>query len=621
MRRTIKPILLALDIVLVWGGIGLSYWLFYGSVFSDAHRYEWMVYTGVSTLSCLASMYVFKLYSRIWRYASIGELISIVKAVFVSSVAAYLVVSLILGRTLPVALALNLFQWQLLLLGGVRFFWRHYQNAAGIVKSKTRRAMIIGAGDCGTWIAKELTHNPESDLTPVVFIDDDPNKASHQIFGIPVIGGREWIAEASKRYRVDEIIIALPSVSKKETSRLIELCKETRVQMKIIPKIGDFINGALTIKEIRNVEVEDLLGREPVKVDLAGIASYVNNKVVLVTGAGGSIGSELCRQIAAFSPKSLLLLGHGENSIYSIEMELTQSFPQCSLETIIADVQDSQRIEETFCHYRPQVVFHAAAHKHVPLMERNPAEAIKNNVFGTRNVANCADAYGAERFVLISTDKAVNPTSVMGVSKRIAEMYVQCLNRFSTTIFAAVRFGNVLGSRGSVIPRFKAQIAAGGPVTITHPDMIRYFMTIPEASQLVIQAGAFAEGGEVFVLDMGEPVKILDLAKDLIRLSGFKPNVDIPISYTGIRPGEKLFEELLTEEEGLSSTKHNRIFIGKPSSMSRQELDLTMEHLEKLIQAGERELRAALSQFVPTYQTVPAQHVPNFHFAKPAEVG
>lgn len=601
-QSKIKPLLVGTDILLVWLGISLSYMLYFGSKALSSNMMEWVMYTGISTLVCIASMYFFKLYSRIWRYASIGELISIVKAAIVCGGVSFLAVSLCMGKWLPASLGVQIFETQLLLLGGIRFFWRAYQNAKSKKKSGQRRALVIGAGDCGTLIAKELMHNPNSEMYPVAFIDDDQTKVNNQTLGIPIFGGRSRIAEAIEAFRIDDIIIALPSVSKKEISRIIEICKETRAKLKIIPKIGDLIHGNITIQEIRDVEVEDLLGRESVKVDLDGIANYVENKTVLVTGAGGSIGSELCRQIAAFAPKTLLLLGHGENSIYSIEMELTKKFPKCSLVSIIADIQDRDRMDEVFRRYGPQVVFHAAAHKHVPLMERNPAEAIKNNVLGTRNVANCADLYGAERFVLISTDKAVNPTSVMGVSKRIAEMYIQCLDRFSTTRFAAVRFGNVLGSRGSVIPRFKEQIAAGGPVTVTHPDMIRYFMTIPEASQLVIQAGALAEGGEVFVLDMGEPVKILDLAKDLIRLSGFEPNVEIEIAYTGIRPGEKLFEELLTEEEGLTSTKHNRIFIGKPPGLTRQELDQVMARLEKVLEIDSRDIRMILHHIVPSYQ-------------------
>jgi FlaA1/EpsC-like NDP-sugar epimerase len=362
-------------------------------------------------------------------------------------------------------------------------------------------------------------------------------------------------------------------------------------------------NGKVTVQEIRNVEVEDLLARDPVQVDLESIAGYVGDKTVLVTGAGGSIGAELCRQLATFPVHRMLLLGQGENSIYMIEKELRQRFPERTFIPIIADVKDRARIDSLFQQYRPEVIFHAAAHKHVPLMEMNPLEAIKNNIFGTRHVAECAHLYEAERFVLISTDKAVNPTSVMGATKRVAEWVIQTINETSSTKFSAVRFGNVLGSRGSVIPYFKEQIAAGGPVTVTHPNMVRYFMTIPEAVQLVIQAGGLAHGGEVFILDMGEPVKIVDLARDLIRLSGFEPGVDIEIEFTGIRPGEKLFEELLTQEEGVFSTRHERIFIGKPEGMSAKELSFELKKLERLVANEQTEtIRELLQRLVPHYQ-------------------
>lgn len=602
MPNKLKPILIGTDVLLVWIGIFLSYLLFFRSTIPSPYVREWIVYTAVFTLVCIASMYFFKLYTRIWRYASVGELVAIVKAVVVCAAISFTVVSISIGKVLPIPLAIQIFEVELLLLGGARFGWRVYQNATLKKKNGLRKALIIGAGDCGSLIAKELIRDPKSEMEPVGFIDDDKKKYNHQVLGIPVLGGRERIVEAIEQYDIDEIIIALPSVSRMEIARIIEICKSTKAKLKIIPRIADLIHGNVSIKEIRDVEVEDLLGREAVQVDLKGIANYVENKTVLVTGAGGSIGSELCRQIAAFSPKRLLLLGHGENSIYSIEMELMKKYPNCTLVPIIADVQDRRRIEEVFKQYLPNVVFHAAAHKHVPLMEMNPTEAIKNNVLGTRNIADCADLYGAERFVLISTDKAVNPTSIMGVTKRIAEMYIQSLGSLSNTKFAAVRFGNVLGSRGSVIPRFKEQIASGGPVTVTHADMIRYFMTIPEASQLVIQAGALSEGGEIYILDMGEPVKISELAKDLIRLSGFKVNVDIEIIYTGIRPGEKLFEELLTEEEGMTSTKHNRIFIGKASQISRQQLESTLAKLEKSLEQDEQSMKTILHQLVPSYK-------------------
>jgi FlaA1/EpsC-like NDP-sugar epimerase len=497
-----------------------------------------------------------------------------------------------------------IFEAQVLLLGGSRFAWRMIRDKYYRKGGDQRKALIIGAGDCGTLIAKELKQNPQATIYPAAFIDDDPAKHRLQVLGIPVLGGREIIAEAVEKHGIDEIIIAMPSVSKKEISALIEICKTTGARLKIIPSIDDLIHGKVTINQIRDVGVEDLLGREPVLVDLQGIANYVEGKTVLVTGAGGSIGSELCRQIAPFRPARLLLLGHGENSIYTIEMEMRRLFPELALETIIADVQDRARIDRVFELFRPQVVFHAAAHKHVPLMERNPAEAIKNNVFGTKNVAEAADRYRAERFVMISTDKAVNPTSVMGTTKRIAEMFIQSLDKQSATKFVAVRFGNVLGSRGSVIPRFKEQIARGGPVTVTHPEMIRFFMTIPEAVQLVIQAGAFAQGGEIFILDMGRPVKILTLAEDLIRLSGFEPYEDIDIEFTGIRPGEKLYEELLTNEEGITSTKHDRIFIGKPIHINRSELEFEIKKLEKILGEDRSQIREELKQIVPTYQNV-----------------
>ncbi|MFS0836749.1 nucleoside-diphosphate sugar epimerase/dehydratase [Paenibacillus sp. 1P03SA] len=515
----------------------------------------------------------------------------------------YLFVYIVTGKTIPISVFIGAIQSNLFLTGGVRFAWRMFTDHYQRKKEHQNKALIIGAGDCGSIIAKELKQNQASIMTPVAFIDDDPRKQKSQIYGIPVVGNRQSIIDTVNKYEIHDIIIAIPSASKKELSAIIEICKATKANLKIIPILNDLISGKVSIKEIRDVEVEDLLGREPIKTDLKDIANYVEQKTVLITGAGGSIGSELCRQIAPFHPSKLLLLGHGENSIYTIEMELRSKFPELPIETLIADVQDRERIDLIFQRYGPQVVFHAAAHKHVPLMERNPSEAIKNNVFGTKNVAECADRYGAERFVLISTDKAVNPTSVMGTTKRIAEMLVQSLNTNSNTLFAAVRFGNVLGSRGSVIPRFKQQIKNGGPVTVTHPEMIRYFMTIPEAVQLVIQAGALAKGGEVFILDMGAPVKIYDLARDLIRLSGFEPEVDIRIEYSGIRPGEKLFEELLTDEEGISSTKHNRIFIGKPSSLQRSLLEFEIKKLEGVLKEEAEVICGVLQDIVPTFRS------------------
>jgi FlaA1/EpsC-like NDP-sugar epimerase len=549
-------------------------------------------------------MYYFKLYNRIWQYASIGELVSILKAVLIGSIAAFIIVFAISGSKVPTSCVAFVLETLLLLMGGSRFIWRLLRDKYLRRTADQNKALIIGAGDCGTLIAKELKYNSTSSIYPVAFIDDDHRKHKLQILGIPVIGNIDLISTTVEKYDISEIIIAMPSAPRETIAKIIEICKKTKSKLKIIPKIDDLIHGKVTIKEIRDVEVEDLLGRDPINVDLQGIASYVENKTVLITGAGGSIGSELCRQISQYKPAKLLLLGHGENSIYQIDKQLKRLYPNLPIESIIADVQDHERIYQVFYKFRPQVVFHAAAHKHVPLMENNPAEAIKNNVFGTKNVADAADRFRAERFVLISTDKAVNPTSIMGTTKRIAEMYIQCLGKQSNTKFVAVRFGNVLGSRGSVIPHFKEQIERGGPVTVTHPDMFRYFMTIPEAVQLVIQAGALAKGGEVFILDMGKPVKILTLAEDLIRLSGFKPYDDIKIEFSGIRPGEKLYEELLTNEEGLTSTQHGRIFVGKPIDVKRTELEFEIKKLEKVVSEDQSIIRKVLKLIVPTYQNV-----------------
>ncbi|MEK3910911.1 nucleoside-diphosphate sugar epimerase/dehydratase [Paenibacillus sp. FSL H7-0331] len=591
-----------LDLIIVWFSIYSSYYFRFDESIPSFYVHQCVTFCIVSTVVFTASMFYFKLYNRIWQYASVGEMISIAKAAAWSCVISYLLTCFLTYRVVPLHVFLRTFETTLLLLGGLRFGWRIYTDSYRKKIPTQSKALIIGAGGCGSSVAKRLKANKDSKVYPVAFIDDNTLKHRQEVCGLPVLGNRDSIVEIVEKQGIDEIIIAMPSASKREISKIIEICKTTSASLKIIPRIDDLLTGKLSYNEIRNVEVEDLLGRDPVNLDLGGIAGYVKNKTVLITGAGGSIGSELCRQIARFEPAVLLLLGHGENSIYSIEMELSRRFPTLRMESIIADVQDENRIDEVFGMYRPEVVFHAAAHKHVPLMERNPSEAIKNNVFGTKHVADSADKYGTERFVLISSDKAVNPTSVMGATKRIAEMYIQSLNNSSLTKFVAVRFGNVLGSRGSVIPRFKEQIAMGGPVTVTDPKMIRYFMTIPEASQLVIQAGMFAEGGEIFILDMGKPVNIVDLAKDLIRLSGFESNVDIDIVFTGIRPGEKLYEELLMDEEGLINTNHKRIFIGKPVNLSRASLELAIKQLEKLINEDQMVIRDSLKHLVPTFK-------------------
>lgn len=575
----------------------------------------------------LAAFYWMKLYRRVWQYASIGELVSILKAVTAAEFVFYLIhtaVQMIFpGFVVP--RSIYILSWVLMLvgIGGSRFAWRMIRDNYLKIQPHHKRALIIGAGSAGALIAKEMKHAKDSPFYPVAFVDDDPSKRNLEVMGLPIVGGCGEIPEIVEQYQIDEILIAIPSAPKDKIAEVIDICKITKTNIKILPRVTDLINGNVSLKMIRDVKVEDLLGREPVQVDLQGIAGYVTDQAVLITGAGGSIGSELCRQIAPFAPGKLLLLGHGENSIYDIELELRKEYPDLELETLIADIQDRRRLQEVFAAHQPRVVFHAAAHKHVPLMERNPAEAVKNNILGTKNVAECAHESGVSHFVMISTDKAVNPTSIMGTTKRVAEMIVQSLDKVSETKFVAVRFGNVLGSRGSVIPVFKQQIEQGGPVTVTHPDMVRYFMTIPEAVQLVIQAGALAQGGEIFILDMGKPVRIADLAADLIRLSGLEPGQDIKIIYTGVRPGEKLFEEILTDEEGTTATRHNRIYVGKPSDLTMDELSFMLRKLEQIVfrrdtsaaatatasadsaasAAAASDIKAMLRQIVPTYLT------------------
>ncbi|MGG1663542.1 polysaccharide biosynthesis protein [Brevibacillus sp. NRS-1366] len=601
-----------LDAILLSFSVFVSYLIRFGgeipAAFGSGIPYAILITTGTTYLSFT----FLKVYRCSWRQASVGEMLLIVKGTIVAHLMSF---SLSYGYRLvdeqvviPTSVLILIGMTSTASIGLSRFVWRLFHVQTLKLQPHHRKALIVGAGSAGGLVVKELLQAEEVDLYPVGFIDDDPKKLQLRILGIPVVGNRNSIGRAVKTFGVDTVIIAMPSVAREEVAKIINMCKETGVQTMLLPRVSDVIDGKVSISLIRDVHVEDLLGRESVDVDLDEISGYITGKTILVTGAGGSIGSELCRQISTFFPSVLLLLGHGENSIYAIENELRRSFPRVVFRPIIADIQDRNRIESIFDEYRPAIVFHAAAHKHVPLMEQNVAEAIKNNVLGTRNLAECAHIFGTERFVSISTDKAVNPTSVMGVTKRISEMMIQSLDPISSTKFAAVRFGNVLGSRGSVIPLFKEQIRKGGPVTVTHPDMVRYFMTIPEAVQLVIQAGALAQGGEVFILDMGKPMRISDLAHDLIRMSGLRPQVDIQVVYTGIRPGEKLFEEMLTSEEGATASKHNRIFIGKHSPYSYEELGFVLRKLEQAVQmkytcSSEKELLSLMHRIVPTYQT------------------
>ncbi len=551
--------------------------------------------------------YIFQLYNNLWKYASLSEMFMIGFACLGACGMTYLSFRYLEYRV-PFSVYM-LYGFMIVGFTGLnriiyRVFRRYPTILSRLLTRDYRRVMVVGAGEAGAMVIKELQAHPEIKMKPVVVVDDDIAKHKSRIKGVRILGDRNAIPALARELKIDEIIIAMPSAPKNEIRNILDICKTTKCKLRTLPGVYELIDGKVTINNIRDVEIEDLLGREPIKVDLDKIAGYLHDEVVLVTGGGGSIGSELCRQIAQQKPKKLLILDIYENGAYELQQELLRKHPDLDQEVIIASVRERSRMEFIFDKYRPGVVFHAAAHKHVPLMEKNPTEAVKNNVFGTLNTAECADKYGTKRFVLISTDKAVNPTNIMGATKRIAEMIIQAMDKHSKTEFVAVRFGNVLGSNGSVIPLFKKQIEQGGPVTVTHPEITRFFMTIPEAVQLVIQAGAMAKGGEIFILDMGEPVKIVDLARDLIRLSGLEPDVDIEIKFTGLRPGEKLYEELLLEEEGLTATYHEKIYIGKPISIDLDELKKELETLRFIATGSGEGVIRFVQHLVPTYRRV-----------------
>ncbi|NLJ75600.1 MAG: polysaccharide biosynthesis protein [Firmicutes bacterium] len=581
-------------------------------------RYEqlpstfWTTYLSYAvpmTVIRILSLRFFGLYNRVWQYASIGELVSTIKAVSAGTILNSFYLFFVVQQSFSRGVVVLDWMLNILLIGGSRLGWRMLRDGLYGINRKRhgRRVLIVGAGDGGVLVAREFRNHYRGQVSIVGFIDDDPEKQQQQILGCSVLGDRTAIPHIVDTYRVEEIVIAMPSVERKTIREIVAICQETKADVKILPGVFDLFEGNVTVNQIRHVEVEDLLGREPVKVDLASMSQYISDHVVLVTGAGGSIGSELCRQIVRFSPRLLLLMDICENNMYDIEMEL-KGKTDVRLVPLVKDVRDRQAVNDIFRKYRPQVIFHAAAHKHVPLMEVNPEEAIKNNAMGTYHVAQAANLYGASKFVLVSTDKAVNPTSVMGASKRIAEMIIQYLNTRSDTNYVAVRFGNVLGSRGSVVPLFKKQIAAGGPVTVTDERMIRYFMTIPEAVQLIIQAGALASGGEIFVLDMGEPVPIMELAETLIKLSGFEPYTDIDIKITGMRPGEKLFEELLTAEEGVNATTHKRIFVAKPTELDTPLIERTLRNfIDGILPNGVQETERFIQAFLPGFVIVRPQ--------------
>lgn len=606
-KRTLRVIFLALvDLVVIQfsafmallARFDFSYTLLRESMFLDAL----LRYAPWFTLLTVLIFIPFKLYSSLWEFASVDELLHILLAAMAVAVLQFAAIVLNL-----VDLPLSFPMLNAMFLAVLTVLFRFsYRMARSIARRRSRRGvqartMLIGAGSAGMQTLREFETSENSKNHVVCIIDDDPQKTGRYLNNVKIVGTRRDIAKAAQDYRVEEIVFAIPAAPTQQRKQILKLCQETGCKLKILPGISQLANGEVKVQKIRDVDVLDLLGRDSVQVDLSQIAEYLSGKTVLVTGGGGSIGSELCRQIAGHRPKRLVIFDIYENNAYDIQQELRRTHPGLELITLIGSVRDTERVNMLFETYRPEIVFHAAAHKHVPLMEDSPNEAIKNNVFGTYHVARAADRYGTKTFVLISTDKAVNPTNVMGASKRICEMIVQTMANRSATKFVAVRFGNVLGSNGSVIPLFKRQIAEGGPVTVTHPDIIRYFMTIPEAVQLVLQAGAYANRGEIFVLDMGEPVRIDDLARNLIRLSGFTPDEDIEIRYTGLRPGEKLFEEMLMDEEGLRETANKLIHIGQPIRISEEHFLEQLAQLETACEQNSPQIRALIARIVPTY--------------------
>ncbi len=551
----------------------------------------------------LIVFFLLRMYSTMWSVAGVREAGHIIGACGLASliqIAGMLMLEMKVPRSYYVLSFFALCACE----GRIRLSYRIFTSIRlpGSIKASDRRVLIAGAGTSGAVILKEMLTSPYAQGYVVCFVDDDKNKIGKILNGVLVAGNRNDIPKLAEKLAIDEIYIAMPSAPAKDRKEIIEICRETGCRVKILPGIYQLLNGEISVSKLREVEIEDLLGRESVQVNMDEILDYVNGKVVLVTGGGGSIGSELCRQIAGHHPKQLIVFDVYENNAYDLQQELKDKFPKLNLSVLIGSVRNTHRIASVFAQYHPDIVYHAAAHKHVPLMEDSPNEAIKNNVFGTYKTAKAADKYGAKRFVLISTDKAVNPTNIMGASKRMCEMVIQMMNAKSKTDFVAVRFGNVLGSNGSVIPLFKKQIEQGGPVTVTHPDIIRYFMTIPEAVSLVLQAGAYAKGGEIFVLDMGDPVKIVDLAKNLIRLSGYKLGEDIQIKFTGLRPGEKLYEELLMKEEGMQDTPNKLIHIGKPIEFDMDAFERQLDRLYEAANLDSEDIREEVRRIVPTYQ-------------------
>ena len=571
----------------------------------DYYELAWEVFP-IEAVITLLVFWIFRLYSSLWIYAGATEMMYLVIGCAIDTVINTCVIYFT-HREVAVPMPRSyyvLFGIFLLCIVFVsRYGYRAFRSMINLrTDTKSRQnVMIIGAGDAGNALIKEINNSRYVKLNVACVIDDSAEKVGSYIHGVRIAGTRKDIIRLAKEMNIAEIIVAMPSAKASQIKEILDICKETGCELRRVPGMYQLINGEVSISKLKEVDVNDLLGREPIEVDLSSIMEYVSGKVVMVTGGGGSIGSELCRQIAAHKPKQLVIVDIYENNIYDIQQELLHNFPDLNLVALIASVRNTLRMDKIFETYRPDIVYHAAAHKHVPLMETSPNEAVKNNVLGTWKVVQASDKWNVKRFVMISTDKAVNPTNIMGATKRICEMIIQTYNKRSETEFVAVRFGNVLGSNGSVIPLFKKQIAEGGPVTVTHPDIIRYFMTIPEAVSLVLQAGAYAKGGEIFVLDMGEPVKIVDLAKNLILLSGHKPNEDIMITFTGLRPGEKLYEEMLMKEEGIQDTANKLIHIGKPIDMDDEKFMRQLEELRDYVVEEPDDIREWVKKIVPTF--------------------
>lgn len=561
-------------------------------------------YAVLNTFCSICIFAAYRMYSTLWSFASIMDFFNVVKAVLISSVFQFIGIHM-LAWPIPRSFIVLYIGWLGIAAVFPRMMIRILRGGRRIplqtIGKQAIPVMLIGAGEAGSIILQEFKNSKFVEKEIVCVIDDDPKKWGTFIHGVPVVGGRRKITQSVVRFGIQEIVLAIPTLKPHERKNIINICQQTGCKMSTLPGIYQLINCDVKVSMLRDVQIEDLLGRKAVRTDLESIMSYVKDQKVMVTGGGGSIGSELCRQIADDQPKQLIIIDNYENAAYELQMELGRKHPELDVIVLIVSVQNRRKIREIFEQYKPDLVFHAAAHKHVPLMEYSPCEAIKNNVFGTMNVASEANRSGVKRMVLISTDKAVRPTNIMGASKRICEMVIQTYNQRSKTEYVAVRFGNVLGSNGSVVPLFKQQIREGGPVTVTHPDIIRYFMTIPEAVSLVLQAGAYAQGGEIFILDMGEPVKILDLAENMIRLSGLVPGEDIEIKFTGLRPGEKLYEELLIDDDNKKETANKRIFIGQPIKIDEAEFDEKMKELEKETFSEDENIRQVVKKLVPEY--------------------